>query len=184
MRGARPPTYVGTAPHLYKSFSPHSGDIYPDDFDYNPSLTFEQIDFPADWEQRSQEYGFSSIQELYDYFVNDIVHNEMVDQLRIEFPSTKIFTIPTGWASVNLDQMNIDNELLDQISRFGPNATSLFVDDKGHQGDIIIETGSLLWLKNIYNVDLSTNTYETGFNTDLHDIANNIYSNHDTEYNN
>ena len=42
----------------------------------------------------------------------------MVDQLRIEFPSTKIFTIPTGWASVNLDQMNIDNELLDQISRF------------------------------------------------------------------
>ena len=40
---------------------------------------------------------------IYDYFVNDIVHNEMVDQLRIEFPSTKIFTIPTGWASVNLD---------------------------------------------------------------------------------
>ena len=80
--------------------------------------------------------------------------------------------------------MNIDNELLDQISRFGPNTTSLFVDDKGHQGDIIIKTGSLLWLKSIYNVDLSTNTYETGFNTDLHDIANNIYSNHDTEYNN
>ena len=53
-----------------------------------------------------------------------------------------------------------------------------------HQGDIIIETGSLLWLKSIYNVDLSANIYETGFNTDLHDIANNIYSNHDTEYNN
>ena len=93
-------------------------------------IAIPQIDFPADWEQRAQEYGFSSILELYDYFVNDIVHNEMVDQL-IEFPSTKIFTIPTGWASVNLDQMNIDNELLDQISRFGPNATSLFVDDKG-----------------------------------------------------
>ena len=40
--------------------------------------------------------------------------------------------------------MNIDNELLDEISRFGSNATSLFVDDKGHQGDIIIETGLLL----------------------------------------
>ena len=49
-----------------------------------------------------------------------------------------------------------------------PKSTSLFVDDKGDQGDIIIETGSLLWLKSIYNVDLSTNTYETGFNTDLH----------------
>jgi len=27
---------------------PHSGDAYPDDFKYNPSLNFEQIDFPAD----------------------------------------------------------------------------------------------------------------------------------------
>ena len=80
--------------------------------------------------------------------------------------------------------MNIDNELLDQISRFGPSANSLFVDDKGHQGDIIVETGSLLWLKSIYNVDLSRNNYETGFKTDLHDIANNIYSNHETEYKN
>ena len=155
---------------------------------HNPNIkifiAIPQIDFPADWEQRAQEYGFSSIQELYDYFVNDIVHDEMVDKLRIEFPKTKIFTIPTGWASVNLDQMNIDNELLDQISRFGSNTTSLFVDDKGHQGDIIIETGSLLWLKSIYNVDLSTNTYETGFNTDLHEIANDIYINHDIEYNN
>ena len=147
-------------------------------------IAIPQIDFPADWEQRAQEYGFSSIQELYDYFVNDIVHNEMVDQLRIEFPLTKIFTIPTGWASVNLDQMNIDDELIDQISRFGPKATSLFVDDKGHQGDIIIETGSLLWLKSIYNIDLNTNTYETGFNTDLHEIANDINNNHDAEYKN
>tara|TARA_B110000037_G_scaffold210029_1_gene259841 strand:- start:122 stop:811 length:690 start_codon:yes stop_codon:yes gene_type:complete len=85
----------------------------------NPNITIfiaiPQIDFPADWEQRAQEYGFDSIQELYDYFVNDIVHNEMVDQLRVEFPNTNIFTIPTGWASINLDQMNIDNELLDQI---------------------------------------------------------------------
>jgi len=80
--------------------------------------------------------------------------------------------------------MNIDNELLDEISRFGSNATSLFVDDKGHQGDIISETGLLRWLKSIYNVDLSTNTYKTGFNTILHEIANSIYNNHNNEYNN
>ena len=79
--------------------------------------------------------------------------------------------------------MNIDNELLDQISRFGPTQLLCLLMIR-HQGEIIIETGSLLWLKCIYNVDLSTNTYETGFNTDLHEIANNIYSNHDTEYNN
>ena len=89
-----------------------------------------------------------------------------------------------GWASFNVYQMNIDDLLLNHIDMFGSWDSVIFTDQKGHQGDIIIETGSLLWLKSIYNVDLSTNTYETGFNTDLHDIANNIYSNHDTEYNN
>ena len=152
----------------------------------NPSIkifiAIPQIDFPADWQQRAEKYGFSSIQELYNYFVNDIVHNEMVDKLRIEFPLTKIFTIPTGWASINLDQMNIDNQLIDKISRFGPKETSLFTDEKGHQGDIIIETGSLVWLKSIYNVGLSTNSYKTGFNTDLDGIADDICNNHDPEY--
>jgi len=152
----------------------------------NPNITIfiaiPQIDFPADWEQRAQEYGFDTIQELNDYFVNDIVHNEMVDILRVEFPTTKIFTIPTGWASIYLDQMNMDNELLDDISRFGPRATSLFFDTRGHQGDIIKEAGSLIWLNSIYGVDLSTFSYETGFNTDLHKIAKQIMDRHDVNY--
>tara|TARA_B100001059_G_scaffold206009_1_gene216518 strand:- start:90 stop:977 length:888 start_codon:yes stop_codon:yes gene_type:complete len=152
----------------------------------NPNITIfiaiPQVDLPADWEQRAQGLGFSNIQELTDYFENNIVHKEMVDQLRIEFPSTKIFTIPTGRASVKLDQMNTDDELLDDISRFGPKATSLFVDNKGHQGDIIEETGSLIWLNSIYGVNLSNFPYETGFNTDLHEIAKQIMFSHDPDY--
>ena len=145
-------------------------------------IAIPQIDFPANWEERAQEYGFDTIQELYDYFVNDIVHNEMVDQLRIEFPSTNIFTIPTGWTSVYLDQMNTDNELSDDITRFGPQATSLFVDNKGHQGDIIREAGALLWLKSVYSVDLNTFSYDTGFITNLNEIVNQIVDSHDPNY--
>jgi hypothetical protein len=153
---------------------------------HNPDIkifiAIPQIDFPADWQQRAEEYGFYNIIELYDYFVNDLVHHEIVDQLRDEFPSTEIFTIPTGWTSVNLDLMNSNNELLDDISRFGPQSSSLFTDTKGHQGDIIRETGSLLWLSSIYNVDLSAFSYETGFNTDLHEIAKQITDSHDSNY--
>ena len=152
----------------------------------NPNISIfiaiPQIDFPADWEQRAQEFGFNTIQELTDFFVNDLVHKEMVDQLRIEFPATKIFTIPTGRASVSLDQMNMDNELLDDITRFGPQETSLFTDDKGHQGDIVREAGGLIWLNSIYDVDLSSYEYETGFNTDLHAVAVNVMNNHDADY--
>ena len=120
--------------------------------------------------------------EYYDYVVNDIVHNEMVDPLRAEFPNTKIFTIPTGWASFELAQMKQDNELLDNIAWFGPEATSLFTDQKGHQGNIIEETGSLVWLNSIYNVNLITYDYETSFNTGLHEIAKQIRENHDSNY--
>ncbi|MDA0942411.1 MAG: hypothetical protein O2849_06340 [Proteobacteria bacterium] len=152
----------------------------------NPEITIfiaiPPIDYPADWDQLVEEYGFDSIQELYSYYVNDIVHNEMVDQLRIEFPSTHIFTIPTGWAAVNLAQMKEDDLLLDDIELFGPKPTSIFTDLKGHQGQIVIETGTLLWLNSIYDVDLSANTYNTGFDTDLHEIAIQIMDNYDSDY--
>ena len=152
----------------------------------NPDITIfiaiPQIDFPALWDERAEEFGFETIEELNDYFINGIVHDSMVNQLRLEFPSTKIFTVPTGQASFALDQMNEDNELLDDLTRFGPRETSLFVDTKGHQGDIIVEAGSLVWLKSIYDVDLNTFEYDTGFNTDLHTIAEDIVNDHDSDY--
>jgi hypothetical protein len=148
----------------------------------NIFIAIPQIDFPETWDSLAQANGFNTIQEYYDYAVNNIVHDSIVDPLRTEFPNTKIFTVPTGWASFDLAQMKLDNDLLDNIDWFGPEATSLFTDQKGHQGNIIVETGSLVWLNSIYNVDLITNDYETGFNTDLHEIAKQITDNHDSNY--
>ena len=147
-------------------------------------IAIPPIDFPKDWEQRAQEYGFDSIQELYAYFVNDHVHTIMIDALRAEFPGTKIFTIPTGWTTVNLAQMQQDSQLLDEITLFGPKQTSIFTDEKGHQGEIVRVTGGLLWLNSLYHVDLSTHNYTTGFQTDLHEIAQQVSQNHDPNYKN
>ena len=160
----------------------------------NPNVTIfislAPFDFPngdpngtrPNWDTFAAENGFSSIQEMFNTYINDIVHNEIVDQLRIDFPSTKIFTIPTGWATFNLYQMNIDGLLLDQIDMFGPRETSIFTDEKGHQGDIVRETGGLVWLNSIYGVHLRTNDYDTGFSTDLHTIAEDIMDLHDADY--
>jgi len=160
----------------------------------NPNITIfislAPFDYPAgdpngtrpDWDTFALDNGFNSIQELYNYYVNEIIHHEIVDKLRAEFPSTKIFTIPTGWATFNLYQMNIDGLLLDQIDMFGSWDSSIFTDQKGHQGDIVKKAGGLVWLNSIYKVDLSTNTYETGFNTDLHEIAKQIMDSHDPNY--
>lgn len=152
----------------------------------NPDVTIfiatPPIDFPETWDSLTLANGFNSIQETYSYFVNDIVHTSIVDQLRTEFPSTNIFTIPTGWAAITLHQMYQDSLLLDDINFMGPKDNSLFTDKKGHQGQIVIETGTLIWLSSLYNVDLSTNDYETGFQTDLHKIATQIMDSHDPVY--
>ena len=153
----------------------------------NPNVTiFLSIpspDFPNDWEQTAQGLGFATIQEAYEDFVNQTIHKTLIDPLRIEFPSTNIFSIPTGKASIDLWQMHQDNLLLDDVSFMGPLESSLFTDEKGHQGEIITQTGTFMWLKAIYNVDLSTNDFDTGFNTDLHEVAEDAMNSHDPNYN-
>lgn len=145
-------------------------------------ISIPPIDFPNNWADTAQYYGFNSIEAFYDYFVNTIIHKTVVDPLRTQFPNTTIFTIPTGWAAVHLLQMQQDGQLLDSITMSGPKATSLFTDAKGHQGQIIIETGTLMWMKEIYSLDLNTSDYETGFNTDLHGLADQIMDDHDPSY--
>ena len=153
-------------------------------------IAIGSFDFPngdsnstrPNWDTFSSDNGFNSIQEFYDYYINEVIHKEIVDKLRDEFPSTKIFSIPTGWATKNLAQMKIDNELLDDISMVGPKSSSIFTDEKGHQGQIVIETGTMIWLSSIYNMDLSSFNYDTGFITDLHAIAQDIIDSHDSNY--
>lgn len=152
----------------------------------NPDLTvfisISTIDYPDYWDTTALHYGFNTIEELYDHYVTDRIHENIVDSLRLEFPNTTIFTIPTGWATFQLHEMWKDSLLLDNINRMGPLSTSIFTDTKGHQGNIVRETGGLIWMNSIYNYDLSSRTYNTGFQTDLHDVAIQIVNNHDSNY--
>ena len=152
----------------------------------NPDLTvfisISTIDYPDYWDTTALQYGFNTIEELYDHYVTDRIHENIVDSLRLEFPNTTIFTIPTGWATFQLHEMWKDSLLLDNINRMGPLSTSIFTDTKGHQGNIVRETGGLIWMNSIYNYDLSSRTYNTGFQTDLHDVAIQIVNNHDSNY--
>lgn len=137
---------------------------------------------PLDWNTLASDNGFSSIVDMYNFYINEISHNDIVDQLHIEFPSTKIFTISTGQATFNLYQMNMDGVLLNQIEMFSPRETSIFTNQKGHSENIIRETSGLIWLNTIYNTNLSTYTYQTRFNTDLQEIAKQTTNSHNLNY--
>lgn len=43
--------------------------------------------------------------------------------------------------------------------------------------------GALIWVKGIYNIDLTTNTFDTDFNTDLHTVAEDAMNSHDQNFN-
>ena len=140
------------------------------------------IDFPADWQQRAEGFGYNNIRDLYEYVVSDLTHKSVIDQLRELYPSTEIFTLPTGWATFDLVYQHENNLLLDDISLFGSYDDSIFTDTKGHQGEIVVNTGALIWVNGLYGVNLRTNDSDIGFNTDLHTIAENIMDLHDPDY--
>ena len=150
--------------------------------DVDVLISVPAIDFPADWQHRAEEFGVADIHELYAFFVDEMMNKTLIDALREEFPSTHIFSIPTGKSATVLAQMHQDNSLLDDVLLRGPYDESLFTDEKGHQGKIIVETGTLMWLNGLYGVDLPSNDFDTGFETDLHSIAAEIMQQHDPNY--
>ena len=150
--------------------------------DIEIAISLPMIDFPENWDSTAQTLGYNNIHDLYPFVVDYLWHTNVIDSLRAEFPELNIFSIPTGWAGINLAQMQQDGLLNDDIELFGPKPTSIFTDAKGHQGQIVIETGTLVWLASIYDDDLSLNTYYTGFSTDLHSVALEITNNHPVAY--
>ena len=152
----------------------------------NPNIkifvSIPPIDFPADWQQRAEGFGYNNVRELYEFVVSDLTHKAVIDQLRERYPSTEIFSLPTGWATFDLVNQYENDLLLDDVSLFGSYDDSIFTDAKGHQGKIVVYTGALVWLNGLYGVNLRTNEFDTGFNTDLHTIAEEIMDLHDPNY--
>ena len=60
----------------------------------NPNIkifvSIPPIDFPADWQQRAEDYGYNNIRDLYEHVVSDLTHKAVIDQLRELYPSTEI----------------------------------------------------------------------------------------------
>jgi len=150
--------------------------------DIDVFVSVPPFDFPATWEQRAQEAGFDEVHDAHAYFVNELINKTLIDGLRAEFPSTHIFSIPTGKAAIELWQMYKDDLLSDEILFIGPSENSLFTDEKGHQGSIIVMAGTLMWINSLYQVHLTADEFDTGFNTDLHALVERILIEHDPHY--
>ena len=61
---------------------------------------------------------------------------------------------------------------LDQLT--GRKATSVFTDEKGHAGQILIDTGTLIWLHAVHGVEPLDVPEFTQWNTDIRVIAESV----------
>jgi len=106
-----------------------------------------------------------------------------IDELRVLFPNTDIFCIPYGQSSVELREHFTAGDLPEVTAMQGAKATSIFTDNLGHPGTVLIDQGILVWLTAIYNVDLTNYSYGPTYNLDLNSVATGIMDEHDTDYN-
>lgn len=103
------------------------------------------------------------------------VVDDIIDELREEFPETTIYCIPQGkwmielWKLYEADKLK-EVEVLARENR-REDKTCLFTDSLGHGGRIPVQLGVLLWLTAIYDVDVREYELATGVETDLKQIA-------------
>ena len=74
-------------------------------------------------------------------------------------------------AVYELRKMFENGKLQDIKALIGPKRTSIFTDQKGHAGDIAIDTGTLIWLKAIYDINPMDIPKIEKYESDIREIA-------------
>ncbi|NQX88541.1 MAG: thrombospondin type 3 repeat-containing protein [Halioglobus sp.] len=109
--------------------------------------------------------------------------HDFIDELRELHPGVDIYSIPYGQSALALRNLFAEGGLPGVQNLVGDASISIFTDNLGHAGDILVDLGRLVWLDAIYDVDLATYAYGPVWpGTDLNAMAQAIMSNHDPDY--
>lgn len=124
-------------------------------------------DFPGEYENAS-EYKDGS-ESLYDSWV------QLASKLSSDYPDANIFTFNHGAVAYELRDMFETGQLDDDLDQLtGPKETSVFTDEKGHAGQIMIDTGTLIWLHAVHGVEPLDTPEFTQWETDIRIIADRV----------
>jgi hypothetical protein len=112
----------------------------------------------------------------------DTIAKNIIDNLRVEYPNVDLFAIPYGQAAVELYSLFESGELPDVDALVSRAGDGIFRDDFGHADTILLDLASLVWLRAIYGVELSSYDWEPNYVLDLKAIADAIMAGHDPRY--
>ena len=148
--------------------------------DQNPDTEFfigiPWLDYPTDYADAA------AYADLWNLFYTTLVL-PAVDDLRAQYPGVTIYSIPYGQAVTELRAMFEAGNVPDLANLEGPSDIYLFVDYKGHGGQLLKDLVEYVWMDAIYGVDLATYAHDDGYQTDLKALAKSIMDAHDPNYN-
>lgn len=108
--------------------------------------------------------------------------HDLIDYLRALYPRVEIFCIPYGQSAVELRLLFEAGNLPDVNFLIGASNDAIYTDTLGHAGDILVDLGRLVWLNAIYDVDLTTYSWNPGYSTELKAIGQAIMDAHNATY--
>ena len=173
--------FIGQQPHLgisnFTDEAIHNFTSYA--VEQNPDtrigLSMPWKDFPGDYENAS-EFAANSTLDIWPYWVN------LSQDLSSEFPNNEIFTFHHGAVAYELREMFEAGELEGDIEQLqGPKQTSVFTDAKGHAGQIMIDTGTLIWLHAVHGFEPLDMPEFTQWNTDIRVISDSVLNDQNQE---
>lgn len=126
-------------------------------------LALPWVDFPADYadvaRHRERSDGAYPAWE------------RLAERLRADLPGADVVTTYHGAAIYALREMFEADRLPDVDRLIGDPATSLFRDQKGHAGRLAVDTGTLVWLADIYGIDPLLAPPFPAYDTDVRQVA-------------
>ena len=139
--------------------------------DKNPDtrigLAFPWKDYPSDYEDATVYRNGSD--QAYEAWKN------LASNLSADYPGADVFTFHHGEVAYELRDMFEAGQLDDDLEQLtGPKETSVFTDEKGHAGQIMIDTGTLIWLHAVHGVEPLDVPEFTQWETDIRVIANTV----------
>lgn len=134
------------------------------------------------WLDRPENFDTQTYANVWLGYHNSAWH-AFIDSLRDLYPGVEIYCIPYGQSALELRNRFAAGNLPDVSALTGDADDAIFVDSKGHPGDILTHLGSLVWLNAIYGVEMDTYTWNPGYSADLQAIAGQIMDAHDPAYN-
>ena len=135
-------------------------------------------DFPDDY-ATAQEYSDSW------HTGHDGDWQDLLGSFRVSYPDNEFISVPYGQSALELRILQENDELSDvdvMISNTQDDSTDndigIFVDQKGHADEILVDLGTLVWGKFIYNIEPDTKFLSGTYQVDLPAIANDIADQH------